>query len=64
MQSYDWQKKTWIQDKVLLEELRDVLASGGRHIAYYPDNLWEDKPGLSTIRLEMSTETYPFMKGN
>lgn len=63
LQSYDWEKKSWIKDKDLLEELRDVLASGGKHIAYYPDNFWEDKPGLSTIKLEMSTESFPFMKG-
>ena len=63
LQSFDWEKKSWIPDKTILKAMRDVLAAGGRHLAYYPDDLWEEKPGLSTIRLEMSTESYPFTKG-
>jgi biofilm PGA synthesis lipoprotein PgaB len=62
VQSYDWQKKTWLNDNVILEELRDILASGGKHIAYYPDDLWIDRPKLGVIKLEMSTNTYPFMR--
>ena len=62
IQSYDWQKKTWLNDGFLLEELRDILASGGRHIAYYPDDFWIDRPKLKVIKLEMSTQSYPFMK--
>jgi biofilm PGA synthesis lipoprotein PgaB len=46
----------------LLEELRDILSAGGRHIAYYPDDLWTDRPGLKVMKLEMSTQSYPFMK--
>lgn len=62
VQSYDWQKKVWLNDSVILEELRDILASGGKHIAYYPDDLWIDRPRLGVIKLEMSTKSYPFMK--
>lgn len=61
IQAYDWRKEEWIKDTVLLEEMRDVLASGGRHLAYYPDNVWEDRPALNTIKLEMSSKTYPFI---
>jgi biofilm PGA synthesis lipoprotein PgaB len=61
VQSYDWEKSRWIKDRVLLKELRDILVSGGRHLAYYPDNVWEGRPSLKTIKLEMSSETYPFM---
>ena len=61
LQAYDWGNKLWIEDDLLFHEMRDVLSSGGRHIAYYPDNFWLDKPGLKKIRLEMSTKTYPFM---
>jgi len=63
VQSYDWEKHSWINDRDLLEELRDILAEGGRHIAYYPDNLWQDRPKLDVLKLEMSTESYPFLKG-
>jgi len=62
VQSYDWQKKAWLNDSVILEELRDILASGGKHIAYYPDDLWIDRPKLGVIKLEMSTNSYPFIK--
>lgn len=62
LQAYDWGNKLWIENDLLLHEIRDILSSGGRNIAYYPDNLWKDRPGLKVIRLEMSTKTYPFMK--
>jgi hypothetical protein len=42
--------------------LRDILSSGGRHIAYYPDELWLDRPKLKIMKLEMSTQNYPFME--
>lgn len=61
IQAYDWRKEEWIEDGVLLEELRDVLSAGGRHLAYYPDNYREDRPVLNKIKLEMSTKTYPFI---
>jgi biofilm PGA synthesis lipoprotein PgaB len=62
VQAYDWKQEAWIKDQVLLEEMRDVLAEGGRHIAYYPDNVWENRPQLDTIKLEMSTRSYPFLR--
>ncbi len=62
IQSFDWQKEIWLDDMLLLEELRDILSAGGRHLAYYPDDLWADRPGLKVIKLEMSTQSYPFMK--
>ena len=62
VQAYDWQKKEWLDDGFLLEEIRDILSYGGRHIAYYPDDLWVDRPMLKVIQLEMSSQTYPFMR--
>jgi biofilm PGA synthesis lipoprotein PgaB len=62
VQAFDWEENKWLRDKTILEEIRDILASGGRHIAYYPDNVWEDKPVLKTIKLEMSTEGFPFLE--
>jgi biofilm PGA synthesis lipoprotein PgaB len=61
VQAYDWKNKAWIKEGVVLEELRDILSAGGRHIAYYPDDFWEDRPKLMTMRREMSTRTYPFL---
>ncbi len=61
VQTYDWRNKAWIKDAVVLEELRDILSAGGRHIAYYPDDFWTDRPAIGKIKLEMSTRTYPFL---
>ena len=61
IQAYDLNKKDWIDDEAMIEELRDILSAGGRHIAYFPDDLWNDKPALNKIKLEMSTKTNPFL---
>lgn len=57
LQAYDWQRERWLPDALLLDEMRAVLAAGIRHLAYYPDNLWEEKPHLPTVSLEMSTRS-------
>jgi len=59
VQAYNWDREAWIEDNKLFEEVRDILAAGGRHIAYYPDNFVVDKPLMETIKLEMSTCSYP-----
>ena len=59
LQAYDWEAKDWIDQRRLLTEMRTVLAAGVRHLAYYPDNLWHDRPNRDTIMLEMSTRTSP-----
>jgi biofilm PGA synthesis lipoprotein PgaB len=61
VQAYGWSRKTWVEDEILLGEMRDILAEGGRHIAYYPDNFWLNKPTLERIKLAMSTKIYPFV---
>jgi len=61
IQTYDRNRKDWIGDEALIEEMRDILSAGGRHLAYCPDDLWKDKPALNKIKLEMSTRTNPFL---
>lgn len=61
IQTYNWRKEEWMNDRILLREMRDILSSGGRHLAYYPDSYREDKPAMNEIKLEMSTKTYPFI---
>ncbi|MFW6147476.1 MAG: poly-beta-1,6-N-acetyl-D-glucosamine N-deacetylase PgaB [Thermodesulfobacteriota bacterium] len=62
VQAYNWNTEQWIEDHNLLEEIRSILAAGGRHVAYYPDNFLLDKPMVETIKLEMSTCAYPFIR--
>ena len=57
LQAYDWQRRQWIDEALLLKEMRMVLSAGMRHLAYYPDNLWDRKPDIDIIKLEMSTQT-------
>jgi len=59
IQAYDWKKESWLEDELVLSELRHILASGGMHLAYYPDNFLLNKPALSIIKLEMSTRSHP-----
>lgn len=61
VQAYDWSRKAWVEDEILLGEIGDILAAGGRHVAYYPDNFWLNKPTLRRIKLAMSTKIYPFV---
>lgn len=62
LQAYDWTGEKWLDSKDLLEEMRDILAAGGIHLAYYPDNAFENKPEYSTMILEMSTQDFPFAR--
>jgi biofilm PGA synthesis lipoprotein PgaB len=57
LQAFDWKEKQWVDSSQLLEEMRAVLAAGGRHLAYYPDNFWVRKPQIDVIQYEMSTQT-------
>jgi poly-beta-1,6-N-acetyl-D-glucosamine N-deacetylase len=62
LQTYDWNTRTWIEGDLLLREMRTALAGGIRHLAYYPDNLWENEPAVNVVRLEMSTRSMPRVK--
>jgi poly-beta-1,6-N-acetyl-D-glucosamine N-deacetylase len=59
LQTYDWQRKQWVPDDLVLKQMRAVLAAGIRHLAYYPDNVWQDKPDSATVSQEMSTRSRP-----
>ena len=58
VQAYDWSQEAWVKEEILLHEIRTIFSSGGRHIAYYPDNFLVEKPAIDKMRLEMSTRTY------
>ncbi len=60
VQAYDWARKRPVSSRLLYRELRGILAAGGRHIGYYPDNCFADRPNLDVIKLEMSTRSFPF----
>ena len=60
IQSYDWKTNTWIKEKKLKKELRILVSSGAKHIAYYPDNVFADKPKIKHIVSITSAKFFPF----
>ncbi len=59
IQTYDWQEQQWLDNDLLLRELRTILRLGGRHLGYYPDNLWANRPEIQALKPEMSTIDFP-----
>jgi len=49
VQSYDWKRRRWLDDAGLRRELTWLLAAGARHVAYYPDNVFEDQPPAQAL---------------
>ncbi len=59
LQTWNWRKNVPVPKKLFYKEMRTVLAAFARHLAYYPDNFWENVPDLNTARLEMSSRGLP-----
>ncbi len=49
LQAYDWKSEKWIGDGVLKDDLTFLLALGATHVAYYPDDPYENKPDVEKI---------------
>ncbi len=60
LQSYDWERSKWIKATELRRELRFLEAMGVKHLAYYPDDPFENTPDLKIIKLEMSKRGFPY----
>ncbi|MDY6843065.1 MAG: poly-beta-1,6-N-acetyl-D-glucosamine N-deacetylase PgaB [Thermodesulfobacteriota bacterium] len=58
-QACDWSKHSWLSGNTIREELQFLLASGIKHIGYYPDNVFEDKPELKEITSIISAREFP-----
>jgi hypothetical protein len=39
--------------------MQTLTGAGARHLAYYPDNVFEDCPNAAVSRAFMSTESFP-----
>lgn len=60
IQTYDWSKNKWIKEKQFKKELRILLSLGVKHIGYYPDNIYEDKPNVEKVATITSGKYFPF----
>ncbi len=58
IQSYDWRRKRWIDEKVLQRELKFLLSQGVKHLAYYPDDVFKNKPELEMV-YDLSAKRLP-----
>jgi len=54
LQAYDWKKEAWVDDAELRDDLAFLLALGARHVAYYPDNVYLNRPDADTIAVILS----------
>ncbi|HQP10863.1 MAG TPA: poly-beta-1,6-N-acetyl-D-glucosamine N-deacetylase PgaB, partial [Candidatus Omnitrophota bacterium] len=62
VQTFDWKKQRWINSKIVDQWLEALVASGARHIAYYPDDYVKDHPQKNIIRSMMSVENFPYTR--
>lgn len=54
VQAYDWQRNSWLSSRSVTKDLRLLVSLGARHIAYYPDNVYLNKPEIEKISLMIS----------
>ncbi|MBU3947337.1 MAG: poly-beta-1,6-N-acetyl-D-glucosamine N-deacetylase PgaB [Proteobacteria bacterium] len=59
VQSYDWKNNRPVNDAILTKELRFLVSSGGKNLAYYPDNVFQNQPKMECMSSIISTRTLP-----
>lgn len=58
VQTYNWREKSWLREKTLQRELKFLLAQGIKHVGYYPDDLFINKPDFRKV-YDISAKTLP-----
>jgi biofilm PGA synthesis lipoprotein PgaB len=56
LQAYDWKGEKWVSDAVMKDDLTFLLALGATHVAYYPDNPYENRPDVEKISTILSAK--------
>jgi biofilm PGA synthesis lipoprotein PgaB len=49
VQTYDWKNRKLLADDSIVKQLSYLLANGGRHVAYYPDDVFAGRPSAETL---------------
>jgi biofilm PGA synthesis lipoprotein PgaB len=49
VQTYNWRQRRWLETETVRWELRCLLAAGAKHLAYYPDDVFENRPRWQTL---------------
>ncbi len=61
VQTFDWRQNRWVVNNNLIREIRVLEEGGARHIAYYPDDVFANRPRFRSIKMEMSVRDFPFV---
>lgn len=62
LQTHDWRTGRAVPAAAFEAQARRVLARGGRHLAYYPDDFLKDQPPLDSARAVMSARAFPYIE--
>ncbi|TCZ88112.1 poly-beta-1,6-N-acetyl-D-glucosamine N-deacetylase PgaB [Lysobacter sp. N42] len=62
LQATDWRVSRPVPVDAMEAQARRVLALGGRHLAYYPDDFLKDRPPLESARAVMSARAFPYLE--
>ncbi|MGE5855477.1 MAG: poly-beta-1,6-N-acetyl-D-glucosamine N-deacetylase PgaB [Syntrophaceae bacterium] len=54
LQAYDWKTEKWVSDQAMKDDLTFLLALGARHVAYYPDDVYRNKPDVDAVAVILS----------
>ena len=60
IQTCDWRTQKPVPAATVNRQLRVLLAAGARHVAYYPDSLFDDQPQISVVRQTIGSRDIPF----
>ncbi len=55
LQSYDWRGNRWLGDQAMKDDLTFLLALGVRHVAYYPDDVFLNRPDIDILASILSS---------
>ena len=56
LQAYDWKGEKWVSDGAMKDDLTFLLSLGARHVAYYPDNVYQNKPDVDAVAVILSAK--------
>ena len=59
LQAKDWRSGIYLDESILLEQMRLLQQKGYINFGYYPDNFVENKPNLKQIISVISINTFP-----
>jgi len=63
LQAYDWKGEKWVSDRAMKDDLTFLLSLGAKHVAYYPDDVYRNKPDVDTVAVILSAKDEVKRKG-